>query len=173
MLTRWTMGKPDPGLSAVCWLNDMPGGPPPHPPPPHPPLSSPTCHYFVPWRLWTSTHSGHQQLSSDLCTVWAWEIFFFQKIGQKFTTDAMINLWDMTGFVSTSGCCTVAPGLIPGLAPTVEASSLSKLNMELDLQSLFGLLCTAVLFGWDPATLTQSPRIWAHLRGRFWSGQPR
>jgi hypothetical protein len=26
------------------------------------------------------------------------------------------------------------------------------LNMELDLQSLFGLLCTAVLIGWDPAT---------------------
>jgi len=25
--------------------------------------------------------------------------------------------------------------------------------MELDLQSLFGLLCTAVLIGWDPATL--------------------
>jgi len=24
--------------------------------------------------------------------------------------------------------------------------------MELDLQSLFGLLCTAVLIGWDPAT---------------------
>ena len=27
-----------------------------------------------------------------------------------------------------------------------------RLNMELDLQSLFGLLCTAVLIGWDPAT---------------------
>ncbi len=27
-----------------------------------------------------------------------------------------------------------------------------KLNMELDLQSLFGLLCTAVLIGRDPAT---------------------
>ena len=26
----------------------------------------------------------------------------------------------------------------------------SRLNMELDLQSLFGLLCTAVLIGWDP-----------------------
>ncbi len=27
-----------------------------------------------------------------------------------------------------------------------------RLNMELDLQSLFGLLYTAVLIGWDPAT---------------------
>ncbi len=27
-----------------------------------------------------------------------------------------------------------------------------RLNMELDLQSLFGLLCTAVLIDWDPAT---------------------
>ncbi len=26
-----------------------------------------------------------------------------------------------------------------------------RFNMELDLQSLFGLLCTAVLIGWDPA----------------------
>jgi hypothetical protein len=27
-----------------------------------------------------------------------------------------------------------------------------RLNTELELQSLFGLLCTAVLIGWDPAT---------------------
>ncbi len=26
-----------------------------------------------------------------------------------------------------------------------------RLNMELDLESLFGILCTAVLIGWDPA----------------------
>ncbi len=34
-------------------------------------------------------------------------------------------------------------------------------NMELDLQSLFGLLGTAVLIGWDPAP-PPSLRIWAH-----------
>ncbi len=28
-----------------------------------------------------------------------------------------------------------------------------RLNMELDLPSLFGLLCTALLIGCDPATL--------------------
>ena len=33
--------------------------------------------------------------------------------------------------------------------------------MELDLQSLFGLLCTAVLIGWDPATPPLHP--WALL----------
>jgi hypothetical protein len=33
-----------------------------------------------------------------------------------------------------------------------------RLNMELDLQSLFGLLCTVVLIG--EAT---SPRIWAYI----------
>ncbi len=32
-----------------------------------------------------------------------------------------------------------------------------RLNMELDLQSLFGFLCSAVLIGWDPAT--PPPRI--------------
>jgi hypothetical protein len=45
--------------------------------------------------------------------------------------------------------------------------------MELDLQSLFGLLCTAVLIGGDLATpqLPPSPRIWAHIRGRYWSAR--
>ncbi len=33
-------------------------------------------------------------------------------------------------------------------------------NMELDLQSLFGLLCTAVLIDWDPAT---PPPLSTHL----------
>ncbi len=35
--------------------------------------------------------------------------------------------------------------------------------MELDLQILFGLLCTAVLIGWDPAT-PPFVRIYAHTR---------
>jgi hypothetical protein len=42
--------------------------------------------------------------------------------------------------------------------------------MEFDLQSLFGLLCTAVLIGRDPAT-PPSPRIWCHIRGRYWSAK--
>jgi hypothetical protein len=50
-----------------------------------------------------------------------------------------------------------------------------RLDMELYLQSLFGLLCTAVLIGWDPATTPppSSPRIWAHIRGRYrqWSAK--
>ncbi len=41
-----------------------------------------------------------------------------------------------------------------------------RLNMELDLRSLFGLLCTTVLIGWDPAT-PPFPRTWAHIRGRL------
>jgi hypothetical protein len=41
--------------------------------------------------------------------------------------------------------------------------------MELDLQILFGLLSTAVLIGRDPAT--PPPRIWAHMRGRYWSAK--
>jgi hypothetical protein len=43
--------------------------------------------------------------------------------------------------------------------------------MELDIQSLFGLLCTrtVVLIGWGLAT--PPPRIWAHIRGRYWSGK--
>ncbi len=39
-----------------------------------------------------------------------------------------------------------------------------RLNMELDLQSLFGLLCTAALIGWDLATPPPPPsRIRAHI----------
>ncbi len=33
------------------------------------------------------------------------------------------------------------------------------LNMELDLQSLFELFCTAVLTGWDPATPPLPPHL--------------
>jgi hypothetical protein len=44
------------------------------------------------------------------------------------------------------------------------------LKIELDLQSLFGLLCTAVLIGRDPAT-PPLPRIWARIRGRYWSAK--
>jgi hypothetical protein len=36
--------------------------------------------------------------------------------------------------------------------------------MEFDLESLFGLLCTAVLIAWEPAT-PLFPRIWAYIRG--------
>ncbi len=38
--------------------------------------------------------------------------------------------------------------------------------MELDLQNLFGLLCTAVLIGWGPAT-PPPPCIWDYIRGRY------
>ncbi len=43
--------------------------------------------------------------------------------------------------------------------------------MELDLQSLFGLLCTAVLIGRAPSTTLPLPHIWAHIRGRNWSAK--
>ncbi len=38
------------------------------------------------------------------------------------------------------------------------------LNMEVDLQSLFGLLCTAVLIGWDPAIPPFPPHLGSHTR---------
>ncbi len=47
-----------------------------------------------------------------------------------------------------------------------------RLNMELDLQSLVGLLCTSVFIGWGPAT-PPFPRIWAHIRGRLLVSQDR
>ncbi len=47
--------------------------------------------------------------------------------------------------------------------------------MELDLQYLFRLLCTAVLIGWGPATPpppTHPPPVGVtYLRGRYWSAQ--
>jgi hypothetical protein len=48
---------------------------------------------------------------------------------------------------------------------------MQRLNMELDLQSLLGLLCTAVLIGWDPAHLPPSPQIRPHIRGLYWSAK--
>ncbi len=40
-----------------------------------------------------------------------------------------------------------------------------RLNMELNLQSLFGLLCTAVLVGWDSETPPLPPRLGSYTRG--------
>ncbi len=40
-----------------------------------------------------------------------------------------------------------------------------RFNMVLDLQSLFGFLCTAVLMGWDPATpLPPPPQLGSYTR---------
>ncbi len=39
-----------------------------------------------------------------------------------------------------------------------------RLNTELDFQSLFGLLCTAVLIGWDPATHPLPPHLGSYTR---------
>jgi hypothetical protein len=51
-------------------------------------------------------------------------------------------------------------------------SSTHLLNTELDLQGLFGLLCTAVPIGRVlGTTVFPSPRIWAHIRGRYWSAK--
>ncbi len=50
-----------------------------------------------------------------------------------------------------------------------------RLNMELDLQSLFGVgfMCPAVFISWDPANTPPPPppHIWAHIRGRYWSAK--
>ncbi len=43
-------------------------------------------------------------------------------------------------------------------------SSHHRLNMELDPQRLFGLLCTAVLIGWDPATPPFPPHLGSYTR---------
>jgi hypothetical protein len=48
------------------------------------------------------------------------------------------------------------------------------LNMELDLQSLFGLHvhCAQLYTHWlRPRNLPPSPRFWAHVRGRYWSAK--
>jgi hypothetical protein len=47
-----------------------------------------------------------------------------------------------------------------------------RLNMEieLDLTSLFGLLCTAV-YSFAETPQHPPPRIRAHIRGRYWSAK--
>jgi hypothetical protein len=44
-----------------------------------------------------------------------------------------------------------------------------RLNMELDLQSLFGLHVLIYTHWLRPRNPHPSPRIWAHIRGRYWS----
>jgi hypothetical protein len=42
-----------------------------------------------------------------------------------------------------------------------------RLNMELDPQRLFGILCVHLY----SLANTPLPRIWAHIRGRYWSAK--
>ncbi len=111
-----------------------------------------------------------------ICTVWAWGIFFQKQDKNLLTTDALINLWDVGGFVSTSGWCTVAPGLIPSLVSTLEVSSpclQHRKNMELDLQSFFGLHVHSCTHWLRPRMQpSRPPPIPPHLDsytiGRYW-----
>ncbi len=51
-------------------------------------------------------------------------------------------------------------------------TSWHRLNIELDLRSLFGLLVHSCAH-WlrPPNSPSPSPRIWAHKRGRYWSAK--
>jgi hypothetical protein len=46
-----------------------------------------------------------------------------------------------------------------------------RLNMELDLQSLFGLHVYTVQLYLLAETLQPPPPIWAHMQGRYWSAK--
>ncbi len=48
-----------------------------------------------------------------------------------------------------------------------------RLNMELDIQSLFGLLCTAVLIGWYPPTPPLPPHFGSYTRALLVSQERR
>ncbi len=48
-----------------------------------------------------------------------------------------------------------------------------RLNMELNLQGLFGLLCIALLISWDPATLPPPPTFGLIYEYEGAIGQPR
>jgi hypothetical protein len=46
-----------------------------------------------------------------------------------------------------------------------------RLNMELDLQSLFGLHAQLYSFAETPQQSPPHLRIWAHIRERYWSAK--
>ncbi len=46
-----------------------------------------------------------------------------------------------------------------------------RLNMKLDLQSLFVLHVHRCTHWLRPRNPSQSPRIWGHIRGRYWSAK--
>jgi hypothetical protein len=47
----------------------------------------------------------------------------------------------------------------------------NRLNMELDLTSLFALLYVQLYSLAETPQPLPSPRIWAHIRGRYWSAK--
>jgi hypothetical protein len=58
-----------------------------------------------------------------------------------------------------------------GAISLCSRSPYCRLNMELDLQSLFGLHVRSSLAETPQPPPPPSPRIWAHRRGRYWSAK--
>ncbi len=62
------------------------------------------------------------------------------------------------------------PGL-PCVIAVTTVDCIHRLNMELDLQSLFGLYVHSCTHWLRPRNCLPPPRIWAHIRGRYWSAK--
>ncbi len=67
-----------------------------------------------------------------------------------------------TRFLAPIGCLKIPAQLSPW--PLLFLYEHHRLNIELDLQSLFGLLCTAVLISWDPATPSLPTQLGSYTR---------
>jgi hypothetical protein len=71
------------------------------------------------------------------------------------------------------GCEPSERYTVPYIVPNLHGghADIGPLNMELDLQSLFGLhmlSCTPVAETLQPPPPPCISRIWAHIRGRHW-----
>jgi hypothetical protein len=56
-------------------------------------------------------------------------------------------------------------------AKTHAKDSNHRLNMELDIQSLFGLHVDSCTHWLRPRNPTPTLHIWVHIRGRYWSAK--
>ncbi len=61
-------------------------------------------------------------------------------------------------------CSTIDGKHLKKLKLDLDFTFRHRLNLELDLQSLFGLLCTAVLIGWNPPYSPPAPHLGSYTR---------
>jgi hypothetical protein len=68
-----------------------------------------------------------------------------------------------------AGCCShrCCPGRNTAGQPAHSISDKHRLNIELDLQSLFGS-CVKLYSLDETPQLSPFHRVWAHIRGRYW-----
>jgi hypothetical protein len=120
------------------------------------------CHFFLSTVMYGNAKLKELfKMVTFLCFLWITEKEPFRIWSQNLECYEFMKSRD-------SWVCPPMPGPLVSQCSASYRWKCETINMELDFQSLFGLLYTTVLIGRDPASRNPPPpRIWAHIRGRY------